>query len=107
MRFHLGDIPESAEFIPDASWRPLPESSAMRFHLIAFPIGRVAAAIARFWFLGSTLDTCQTSQNHLRVVVCQESSLAPILREPADSLKDRFNVVSGWLPAVTFTLGGT
>lgn len=50
MRFHLGDIPESADFLPDASWQQLKESSVWRFQLIAFPIGIVAAAVfALLW----------------------------------------------------------
>jgi hypothetical protein len=27
-------------------------------------------------------------------------------REPADSLRDKSNVIGGWLPSLTFTLGG-
>ncbi len=54
MRFHLGDIPESEDFIPDTSWRPLIESSVVRFQLLAFPIGVIATAFFAFLWITIT-----------------------------------------------------
>jgi len=52
MRFHLGAIPISPDFVPDASWRRLREPSPWPEKLVVFPIGVAAAAIvAGLWFL--------------------------------------------------------
>ena len=53
MRFQLGAIPSSPEFVPDASWRPLRQASApWKDNLLAFPIGVVAAGVTgALWFL--------------------------------------------------------
>jgi Putative zincin peptidase len=56
MRFHLGAIPNSPDFAPDASWSSLREPSPWLAQLIALPIGVVAAAtLAVFWFLVTPL----------------------------------------------------
>jgi len=39
MRFHLGEIPESPDFIPDEAWKVLQIPSIWGMQLIAFPIG--------------------------------------------------------------------
>ena len=57
MRFHLGDIPSSPDFVPDASWRSLrqPPSPSLE-NLLALPIGVVAAVtVAVLWFLVTPL----------------------------------------------------
>ncbi len=57
MRFHLGAIPSSPDFVPDASWRSLrqPPSPWLR-NLLALPIGVVAAVVvAVLWFLVTPL----------------------------------------------------
>jgi hypothetical protein len=53
MRFHLGAIPSSPDFVPDASWRSLRQPpSPLIENLLALPIGVVAAvAVAALWFL--------------------------------------------------------
>ena len=53
MRFHLGAIPCSPDFVPDAPWRSLRQPSApWRENLLALPIGVVAAAtVAALWFI--------------------------------------------------------
>ena len=52
MRFHLGAIPSSPDFVPDASWRRLREPSPWLDKLVALPVGVAAAAIlAALWFL--------------------------------------------------------
>ena len=58
MRFHLGAIPSSPDFVPDASWRPLRQAPAPWIeNLIALPIGVVAAAIvAGLWFVLTPLS---------------------------------------------------
>jgi hypothetical protein len=57
MRFHLGAIPSSPDFVPDASWRSLRQpSSPWLENLLALPIGVVAAAVvAALWFLVTPL----------------------------------------------------
>jgi len=58
MRFHLGAIPNSPDFVPDASWRPLrPASAPWIENVLALPIGVVAAAIvAVLWFVLTPLS---------------------------------------------------
>lgn len=53
MRFQLGAIPSSPDFVPDALWRPLRHAPApWKENLLALPIGVVAAvAVAALWFL--------------------------------------------------------
>ena len=53
MRFQLGAIPSSPDFVPDASWRSLRQAPApWKENLLALPIGVVAAVIvAALWFL--------------------------------------------------------
>ncbi len=53
MRFHLGAIPGSPEFVPDASWRSLRQAPSPGLeNLLALPIGIVATAVvAALWFL--------------------------------------------------------
>jgi Putative zincin peptidase len=56
MRFHLGAIPSSPDFVPDASWRSLREPSPWLANLLSLPIGIVAAAVvAVLWFLVTPL----------------------------------------------------
>ena len=57
MRFHLGAIPDSPDFVPDAPWRALRQrSSPMVENLLAAPIGIVAAVIVgALWFLVTPL----------------------------------------------------
>ena len=58
MRFHLGAIPDSPDFVPDVSWRPLRQAPAPWIeNLLALPIGIVAAAIvAVLWFVLTPLS---------------------------------------------------
>ena len=42
---------------------------------------------------------CSDEKRHGRTRRCSE-------REPADSLRDKSNVIDGWLPSLTFALGG-
>ena len=57
MRFHLGAIPSSPDFVPDASWRSLRQPpSPWLENLLALPIGIVAAVtVAVLWFLVTPL----------------------------------------------------
>jgi hypothetical protein len=57
MRFHLGAIPSSPDFVPDASWRSLRQApSPWLENLLALPIGVVAAAVVgALWFLVTPL----------------------------------------------------
>jgi hypothetical protein len=52
MRLHLGAIPSSPNFVPDASWRRLREPSPGLEKLVVFPIGVAAAVtVAGLWSL--------------------------------------------------------
>ena len=57
MRFHLGAIPSSPDFVTDAPWRSLRQPSSIWMeHLLALPIGVVAAVtVAALWFLVTPL----------------------------------------------------
>jgi hypothetical protein len=57
MRFHLGAIPDSPDFVPDAPWRPLRQAPAPWIeNLLALPLGVVAAAtVAALWLLVTPL----------------------------------------------------
>ena len=54
MRFHLGDIPSSSDFVPDASWKPLRQPSPWMELLAAYPIGIVAAGMVTVLWLAIT-----------------------------------------------------
>ena len=45
MRVHIGEIPESPEFVPDESWTLLAEPTPWAMQLMALPIGVVAMAV--------------------------------------------------------------
>ena len=56
MRFHLGAIPSSPDFVPDASWRSLRQPSRWLEKLLMLPVGVVAAGVvAGLWFLVTPL----------------------------------------------------
>lgn len=52
MRFHLGPIPSSPDFVRDASWKPLRQPSPWMELLAAYPIGIIAAGmVAVLWLV--------------------------------------------------------
>ena len=52
MRFHLGAVPTSPDFAPDASWKSLREPSPWLDQFIALPIGVVTATlVAVLWLI--------------------------------------------------------
>jgi len=52
MRFHLGAVPATPDFSPDANWHPLREPSPWLMQLLALPIGISACvAVGVLWFL--------------------------------------------------------
>lgn len=57
MRFHLGAIPSSPDFVPDPSWRSLHQLQAPWLeNLLALPIGVIAAGtVAGLWILATPL----------------------------------------------------
>lgn len=57
MRFHLGAIPTSPDFVPEAPWRALRQPPAPWIeNLLALPIGVVAGVtVAGLWFLVTPL----------------------------------------------------
>jgi hypothetical protein len=58
MRFHLGSIPETQEFLPDSSWRPLREPTPWAMQFLALPLGIVACiTVGVLWvFLTPLMD---------------------------------------------------
>ena len=51
MRFHLGAIPNTANFSPDAPWRPLREPTPWVMQLLALPLGVAACVtVGAGWF---------------------------------------------------------
>jgi hypothetical protein len=51
MQFHLGAVPDSPDFSPDDSWKPLREPGPIRMQILAFPLGvATCAAVAALWF---------------------------------------------------------
>jgi hypothetical protein len=56
MRFNLGGIPESRDFVPDETWRPLREPSPWIMQLFAIPLGIIAfIAAGALWFYATVL----------------------------------------------------
>lgn len=56
MRFHLGAIPSSPDFVPDPPWRSLHQPSPWIQNLLALPIGVIAAVVVVvLWFLVTPL----------------------------------------------------
>lgn len=54
MRFHLGALHSSPDFVPDASWKPLRQPSPWMELLAAYPIGIVAAGMVAVLWLAIT-----------------------------------------------------
>ncbi|MGD0087339.1 MAG: DUF3267 domain-containing protein [Verrucomicrobiota bacterium] len=51
MRLHLGAIPNSPDFVPDGTWKPMRELSPWLAQLIALPIGIAAMLLLTvLWF---------------------------------------------------------
>ena len=51
MRFHMGAIPETPDFSPDATWRRLREPTPWVMQFFALPLGIVAClGVAALWF---------------------------------------------------------
>ena len=56
MRFHIGAIPETPDFSPDASWRALHEPTPWGMQLFALPIAFFAGTVVLFlWFIMTPL----------------------------------------------------
>lgn len=56
MRFHLGAIPETPDFRPEAPWRPLREPAMWVMQCLALPVGiAVAAGVAVLWITTTPL----------------------------------------------------
>ena len=51
MRFHLGAIPETQDFSPDAAWKPLREPGPWVMQFIGLPIGIAACVTIGFLWL--------------------------------------------------------
>jgi hypothetical protein len=43
MRFHIGEIPDSPDFVPDARWRRMPEPTPWLMQVFALPLGLALA----------------------------------------------------------------
>ena len=56
MRFNFGGIPESKDFVPDETWRPLREPNPWVMQLLAIPLGIVAfITVGALWFYATDL----------------------------------------------------
>jgi len=52
MRFHLGAIPETPDFSPDAAWTPLREPTPWVMQILALPVGIIAGVlVGALWYL--------------------------------------------------------
>ncbi len=54
MRFHIGAPPETPDFSPDASWKPLREPTPWVMQFFALPLGIVACVAVGFLWLSLT-----------------------------------------------------
>jgi hypothetical protein len=45
MRFHVGAVPESEDFVPDESWKPLSGPGPVLMQCYALPLGIIASAV--------------------------------------------------------------
>jgi hypothetical protein len=80
MRFHLGAIPESPGFTPDASWRLIREPSLRVWQLIALPTGIVTAvAVAFLWFKVTPLVFELQAMRGLTSIIGRIACLAGVL----------------------------
>jgi len=77
MRLHIGEIPDSPDFIPDESWTRMPEPTPWVMQLLALPIGLgLAVVLGVLWMI-----------------------LTPLGRGPAPSLAEIFGAVLAIVPA--------
>jgi len=50
MRLHIGEIPDSPDFVPDASWTLMPEPTPWVMQLLSLPVGMsLALALGVLW----------------------------------------------------------
>jgi hypothetical protein len=50
MRLHIGEIPDSPDFIPDESWKPIAEPTPWVMQVLSLPVGLVfAVALGVLW----------------------------------------------------------
>ena len=60
MRFNLGGIPDTEDFIPDIAWKPLREPDPWLMQLFALPLGLIAFfGVAALWFYATPLEAEQ------------------------------------------------
>jgi len=77
MRLHIGEIPDSPEFIPDTTWTLMPEPTPWVMQLLALPLGLgIAVALALLWM-----------------------TLTPLGRGPAPSVAQLFGALLATVPA--------
>lgn len=71
MRFHLGTIPETQEFLLDSSWKPLREPTPWVMQFLALPLGIIACIIIGFlwFFLTPIMDRSFDSLDSLEMVL--------------------------------------
>jgi hypothetical protein len=71
MRFHIGAVPETPDFSPDASWKPLREPTPWMMQLLALPVGIVAGvAVGALWFLLTPLRTVSFDSPGMMLGAC-------------------------------------
>jgi hypothetical protein len=75
MRFHLGSIPESRDFVPDASWQLVREPSPGAWLIMALPTGLLAGGVFAVLWVALTplvfaLDTLAFLASTSARIVC-------------------------------------
>lgn len=104
MRFHLGAIPSSPDFVPDASWKPLRQPSPWMELLAAHPIGIVAAGLVAVLWLAITQFQLQdvTSTMSLRGFLISFAGMVVV----HELIHLVVHPMSGWSPNSIVGVGG-
>ena len=104
MRFHLGAIPSSPDFVPDASWKPLRQPSPWMELLAAHPIGIVAAGMVAVLWLAITPFQLQdvTSTMSLRGFLISFAGMVVV----HELIHLVVHPMSGWSPHSIVGVGG-
>lgn len=77
MRLHIGEIPDSPDFIPDTTWTLMPEPTPWVMQVLALPVGLgFASVLAVLWM-----------------------TLTPLGRAPAPSVGQLFGTLLATVPA--------
>jgi hypothetical protein len=71
MRFHLGAIPETPDFSPDATWRKLREPTPWVMQFLALPLGIIACvAVGILWHYLTPLRDVSLDSPGMVLILC-------------------------------------